>query len=116
MPNTNTQPNISVRKYAENDLDDLTWATGGGRLSESEIKFGGRQTSERDRGRPGSRRQLDGAAIRRGGGGDAPASKKKFVLVTTKPDGSKKQTVLEPDDPRSGCDFNIRDPSFLLVR
>ena len=85
-----------------NDLDDLTWATGGGRLSESEIKFGGRQTSERDRGRPGSRRQLDGAsAIRRGGGGDAPAGKKKFVLVTTKPDGSKKQTVLEPDDPRS---------------
>merc|ERR1719295_719667 len=75
--------------------------SGGGRLSESEIKFGGRQTSERDRGRPGSRRQLDGAAaIRRGGGGDAPASKKKFVLVTTKPDGSKKQTVLEPDDPR----------------
>jgi len=74
--------------------------SGGGRLSESEIKFGGRQTSERDRGRPGSRRQLDGAANRRGGGGDAPASKKKFVLVTTKPDGSKKQTVLEPDDPR----------------
>ena len=100
MPNTNTQPNISVRKYAENDLDDLTWATGGGRLSESEIKFGGRQTSERDRGRPGSRRQLDGAANRRGGGGAAPASKKKFVLVTTKPDGSRKQTDLEPNDPR----------------
>ena len=98
-----------------NDLDDLTWATGGGRLSESEIKFGGRQTSERDRGRPGSRRQLDGAsAIRRGGGGDAPAGKKKFVLVTTKPDGSKKQTVLEPDDPRSVAILTRETHHFCL--
>jgi len=52
------------------------------------------------RGRPGSRRQLDGAGIR-GGVGDAPPStNKKFVLVTTQPDGSKKQTILKPNDPR----------------
>ena len=88
-----------------NNEEDLTWATlGGGRLSEGEVKFVGRQTaSERDRGRPGSRRQLDGAAANRGVG-DAPpppSSNKKFVLVTTQPDGSKKQTILKPNDPRS---------------
>ena len=65
------------------------------------VKLGGRQqSSECDMGGPGSR-QLDV----KGNKGDTPPPatniKKKFIFVTRQPDGSKKQTILKPNDPRS---------------